>query len=260
MTDLTYDTRQLTGRTAVDRNYSKIGTIEDVYVNDATAQPEWLAIKTGLFGTKLTFAPLSGAHGHGDDVVVPYDAQVVSEAPNADEPDHLGSDEVLALYDYYDRLGRTDTSAESDDRSARRGPQGDDTSRPQTDDAMTRSEEQLDVSKRTRQAGTARLRKWIETEDVEIRVPVRREKARMVTEPITDANRDRAISGGDLTTEEHEVILNEEVVDVNKRVVPKERVRLETETETEEVAVDDTVRKERIDFDHDTTDRRRRGR
>ena len=111
MTDPTYDTRQLTGRTAVDRNYSKIGTIEDVYVNDATAQPEWLAIKTGLFGTKLTFAPLSGAHGHGDDVVVPYDARVVSEAPNADEPDHLSSDEVLALYDYYDRLGRTDTSA-----------------------------------------------------------------------------------------------------------------------------------------------------
>ena len=82
----------------------------------------------------------------------------------------------------------------------------------------------------------------------------------MVTEPITDANRDRAMSGGDLTTEEHEVVLNEEVVDVNKRVVPKERVRLETETETEEVAVDDTVRKERIDFDYDTTDRRRSGR
>jgi uncharacterized protein (TIGR02271 family) len=124
---------------------------------------------------------------------------------------------------------------------------------------MTRSEEQLDVNKRTRQAGTARLRKWIETEDVEIRVPVRREKARMVSEPVTDANRDRAMSGGDLTTEEHEVTLSEEIVDVDKRVVPKERVRLETETETDEVAVDDTVRKERIDFEHETTDRRRRG-
>ena len=40
---------------------------------------------------------------------------------------------------------------------------------------MTRSEEQLDVNKRTRQVGTARLRKWIETEDVEIHVPVQRE-------------------------------------------------------------------------------------
>ena len=256
MTDLTYDARQLPGRTAVDRNYSKIGTIDDVYVNDTTAQPEWLAIKTGLFGTKRTFAPLSGVHAHGDEVVVPYDADVVTEAPNADDLDHLSSDEVLALYDYYDRLGRTDTSAESDDRSPRRGPHGDDTSGPQTDDAMTRSEEQLDVNKRTRQVGTARLRKWIETEDVVIRVPVQREKARMVTEPITDANRDRAMSGRDLTTEEHEVVLNEEIVDVNKRVVPKERVRLETETETDEVAVDDTVRKERIEFDHDTADRR----
>ena len=56
---------------------------------------------------------------------------------------------------------------------------------------MTRSEEELDVSKRTRQAGKARLRKWIETENVTMTVPVRREKARLVVEPITDANRRR---------------------------------------------------------------------
>ena len=248
MTDLTYDTRQLAGRTAVDRNYSKIGTIDEVYVNDATAQPEWLAIKTGLFGTKLTFAPLSGALAQGDEVVVPYDADVVTEAPNADDLDHLSSDEVVALYDYYDRLGRTDASVETDDRPPRRGPQ-DNTSGPQTDDAMTRSEDQLDVNKRTRQTGTARLRQWIETEDVEIRVPIRREKVRMVTEPITLANRDKVMGDSDLTAEEHEVVLSEYVVDVHKRVVPKERVRLETEIETDEVAVDDTVRKERIDFE-----------
>ena len=46
---------------------------------------------------------------------------------------------------------------------------------------MTRSEEQLDVKKHTRRSGTARLRKWIETEDVEVRVPVQREKVRVIT-------------------------------------------------------------------------------
>ncbi|MEJ7723278.1 MAG: YsnF/AvaK domain-containing protein, partial [Ilumatobacteraceae bacterium] len=105
----------------------------------------------------------------------------------------------------------------------------------------------------TRQAGTARLRKWIETEDVQMTVPISREKARMVTEPITDANRDAATSGGDLTEEEHEVTLTEEVVDVDKRVVPKERVRLETDVETEEVTVDEQVRKERIEMDDDNS-------
>ena len=90
-----------------------------------------------------------------------------------------------------------------------------------------------------------------------ITVPVRREKAKLVTEPITDANVDAAMSGGDLTTEEHEVVLNEEVVDVDKRVVPKERVRLETETAVGDVTVDETVRKERVEMDADADVRRR---
>ena len=46
-------------------------------------------------------------------------------------------------------------------------------------------------------------------------------------------------------------MLSEEVVDVDKRVVPKERVRLETDVEKREVAVDEEVRKERIEMDND---------
>jgi uncharacterized protein (TIGR02271 family) len=260
MTDLSYDTRRLAGRTAVDRNYSKLGTIDDVYVNEETGQPEWLAIKTGLFGTKLNFAPLASAHVYGDDVVVQYDASHVKDAPKAEGDDQLSPDDVLALYVHYGLTGPGGRDRPTD-RSVDRTSKGYGESDTETDDAMTRSEEQLDVNRRTRQAGRARLRKWIETEDVDIRVPVRREKARVVTEPITNANRANAMAGGDLTAEEHEVVLEEEVVDVDKRVVPKERVRLETETETETVAVDDTVRKERIDFEHDDLrDRRRTGR
>lgn len=259
MTDLTYDTRQLVGRTALDRSYSKIGTIEDVYVDDVTGEPAWLAVKTGLFGARRNFVPLSGSEVYGDDVVVPYETAIVKDAPKAETDGHLEPDEERALYAHYGLATSWDRDATDTGGTGRRRS-GSDTSGAETDDAMTRSEEQLDVNKRTRQVGTARLRKWIETEDVEIRVPVRREKAKLVTEPIADANRDQAMAGGDLTTEEHEVVLNEEVVDVNKRVVPKERVRLETETETDDVAVDETVRKERIEFDHETTDRRRSGR
>ena len=116
---------------------------------------------------------------------------------------------------------------------------------------MTPSEEQLDVNTTTRETGTARLRKWVETENVTMTVPIRKEKARMVTEPVTDANRDAAMGGGDITEEEHEVTLSEEVIDVQKTVVPKERVRLETDVETEEVTVDEEVRKERIEMDNE---------
>ena len=99
------------------------------------------------------------------------------------------------------------------------------------DETMTRSEEQLDIKERTRSAGTARLRKWVETEDVEVRVPVQRKKVRVITEPVTVASNDKAMGGDDLTADQQEIVSNEEVVDVDKRVVPKERVRLETETE-----------------------------
>jgi uncharacterized protein (TIGR02271 family) len=117
---------------------------------------------------------------------------------------------------------------------------------------MTRSEEELDVSKTTRRTGTARLRKWVETENVTMTVPIRREKARTVVEPVTDADRDAAMAGGELTSEEHEVTLSEEVVDVHKTVVPKERVRLETAVETHEVAVDEEIRRERIAMEDET--------
>jgi uncharacterized protein (TIGR02271 family) len=124
---------------------------------------------------------------------------------------------------------------------------------------MTRSEEELDVSKRQQEAGRVRLRKWVETEDIHITVPVRREKARLVTEPITGGDRAAALSGAEMSDEEREVVLTEEVVDIDKRVVPKERVRLETQVDTEEVVVDESVRKERVQMEPQDSSTRRRG-
>jgi uncharacterized protein (TIGR02271 family) len=114
---------------------------------------------------------------------------------------------------------------------------------------MTRSEEQLRVETESREAGRARLRKHIVTEDVSTTVPVSHEEVTLHREPITEANRADAMSGGDLTEEEHEVTLREERAVVDKDVVPVERVRLGTETHTEQQQVDETVRKEVIETD-----------
>jgi uncharacterized protein (TIGR02271 family) len=96
-----------------------------------------------------------------------------------------------------------------------------------------------------------RLRKYIVTEPVQTTVQVQREEVRLEREPITDANRDDALAGGDLTEEEHEVTLHAEEPVVGKRVVPKERVRLDTDTVTEETQVDEQLRKERIETEGD---------
>jgi uncharacterized protein (TIGR02271 family) len=126
---------------------------------------------------------------------------------------------------------------------------GHDTSGPTTDQAMTRSEEELQVGTQTREAGRARLRKYVVTETQQVTVPVQREELRVEREPITDANLDAATSGPAISEEEHEVTLREEEVVVDKRAVPKERVRLDTETVTEERQVSEEIRKEQIEVD-----------
>jgi uncharacterized protein (TIGR02271 family) len=239
--DYTHDLRDLLGRKAVDQDGDKIGTIDGVYLDDETGEPNWLAVNTGWFGANVSFVPFTGAYIGGDEVVVSYPKQTVKDAPNCEADGHLSPDEEGRLYEHYRLVGRGDTASGDVATETRRG----------TDDAMTRSEEELDVGTRRKEAGRARLRKWVETEQVQMTVPIRREKARLVTEPITDSNRGDALSGPDLTESEHEVVLSEEEVTVDKRVVPKERVRLEKDVETEQVAVDETVRKERVQMEND---------
>ena len=82
-------------------------------------------------------------------------------------------------------------------------------------------------------------------------MPVSREEVRVEREPITDANLADATAGPDISEEEHEVTLREEEVVVDKRAVPKERVRLDTETVTDQRQVSEEVRKEQIELDGD---------
>jgi uncharacterized protein (TIGR02271 family) len=132
-----------------------------------------------------------------------------------------------------------------------RGAVGHDTSGPTTDDAMTRSEEELRVGKSEQERGRARLRKYVVTEEVQQTVPVRREEVRVEREPITDGNVDDALDGPAISEEEHEVVLHEEQPVVEKKAVPKERVRMDKESVTDEAQVSEEVRKERIEADGD---------
>ncbi|HJY45095.1 MAG TPA: YsnF/AvaK domain-containing protein, partial [Propionibacteriaceae bacterium] len=143
----------------------------------------------------------------------------------------------------YERSDRDDTTV------------GRDVSGQATDDAMTLSEEQVRVGTQTEEVGRARLRKYVVTENVTQTVPVTREEVRVEREPITEANRDEALSGPDLSEQEHEVVLHEERPVVEKQTVPVERVRLDTETVTDQVTVSEEVRKEELDTDLDGDDR-----
>jgi uncharacterized protein (TIGR02271 family) len=259
-------------RIMVDADGDKLGNIESIYVDDQTGEPQWALVNTGLFGTKSTFVPLAQAARTGDQVQVPYQKQLVKDAPRIDPDQHLSESEEQELWRHYG-LDYGTTTADYDDRDvAGTGLAGGDvdsgdrdrdavydevpdtavgrdTSGPTTDDAMTRSEEELRVGTQTRERGRARLRKYVVTETQQVTVPVQREEVRVEREPITDANLGAATSGPDISEEEHEVTLREEEVVVDKRAVPKERVRLDTETVTEERQVSEEVRKEQIEVE-----------
>ena len=231
------------GRTLLDRDGSRIGTIDAIYLDDRTGQPEWALVNTGLFGTKASFVPLAQATQTDQDVRVPYDKQLVKDAPRIDPDQHLSEAEERRLWRHYgldyDRTTRR--------RATGRDTVGRDVPGPTTDEAMTRSEEELRVGTTQRERGRVRLRKYVTTEQVQQTVPVQRERVRVEREPITDANLDAATSGPEISEAEHEVILREEEPVVEKRVVPRERVRLDKDTVTGEERVAEEVRKEQID-------------
>jgi uncharacterized protein (TIGR02271 family) len=266
----TDDAVQMRGMTAVGSDGDKLGKIEDIYLDRQTGEPEWMAIKTGLFGGHVSFVPLTEASVDGDTVAVPYDKAAIKDAPHADADGELSQQEEAELYRHYgldygeahsdsglsegQREGRP---RDQSDRSGDPTPQGsqdvvgNDVSGPETDRAMTRSEEELRVGTTQREAGRARLRKYVVTENVTQTVPVQREDVRIEREPITDANADDAMDGPAISEEEHEVTLHTEEPVVDKRAVPKERVRLDKDTVTDEETVSEQLRQERIDVDAD---------
>jgi uncharacterized protein (TIGR02271 family) len=250
----TQDLQNMQGQTAVDVNGDKLGKIGQVYVDDQSGQPLWVTIATGMFGTKESFAPLYGSRADGDSLQLAVTEDMVKGAPGVDADGHIGEGENDALYEYYaGYLGNGSQQAGDtrEDLSGQPGARGRDTSGPATDDAMTRSEERLHVGTEQAESGRARLRKYVVTEQVTQTVPVSHEEVRLEREPITDANRGDAMSGSEISEEEHEVTLHAERPVAAKETVPVERVRLGTETVTEDHQVSETLRKEQID-DPDT--------
>jgi hypothetical protein len=201
MTAPSIDTAQSwQGRTMVDPAGDKLGTIDAIYLDDETGQPEWATVTRGLFSAKAAFVPLAQAQAMGDSVQVPYDKQQVTDAPSMEADGSLSQDDEAELYRHY----------------------GLDYSEHRSDSGLP--------------AGTPD-----ETQNDTV--------GRDVSGPITDANLEDATSGPAISEEEHEVTLREEEVVVDKRAVPKERVRLDTETEERQVS--EEVRKEQIQVDGD---------
>jgi uncharacterized protein (TIGR02271 family) len=271
----TMNPEQLQDLQVIDSTGTKVGKVSTIYLDNDNGLPEWAAVKSGMFGNHETLVPLAEAQADNDGLSVPYSKDAIKNAPHWDPSQELSIEDEKQLFDHYgvSYSGETVTADENQGQTGQAGQGttgqagyetagqsgqqvdqhntgrgvGQDTSGPNTDEAMTRSEEQLHVGTAQVETGKARLRKHIVSEQVQTSVPVSHERATIEREPITEANRGDALTGGDLTEEEHEVTLHSEQPVVQKETVPVERVRLGTETVRGEEQVSETVRKEQIE-------------
>lgn len=245
------DVRVWQGRTVVDSQGDKIGRIEDVYFDEQTGQPEWALVNSGMFGTKHNFVPIAQQQQQAgqDTVKVPWTKSQVTGAPSISDDQELTIQEEQQLYDYYGIDWQQSQSGTVYPSGQTGGQQQ--TQQQHGQGAMTRSEEELRVGTRKRPTELVRLKKYIVTENVTQTVPVSHEEVRVERVPVTEANKADAMSGPDLTESSHEVTLTAEEPVVEKRVVPKEQVRLDTDVVTGEERISEQVRKEKIDVERE---------
>jgi uncharacterized protein (TIGR02271 family) len=280
------DLTSLIGQHVYDTEGNKLGTAGNIYQSDATGAPEWVTVKTGLFGTKESFVPLNGAEADDKGLHVTVHKDRVKDAPRIDEDGHLSEAETAELYRHYGltpstaalnggRAGngrdvvpspRTEMardearrrSAEANrEMAARSAPaapgrgaaaQPSDRDRDAQRQSMLRSEERLRAGTETVETGRVRLTKHVVTSQQTITVPIRREEVRVTREPIKPGE---ARTGAEIGDEEREVIVHEERPVIAKETVPVERVSLDTETVRENREVSGTVRREEVEVDDD---------
>jgi stress response protein YsnF len=273
------------GSTAYDATGQKIGTVEHFYVDDRTGAPTWVAVMTGLFGTRQSVVPAVDASFADGRLSLPVAVDAVKSAPRltgdhltpADEEElrrHYGAQDGVA-----DEVVSHDGTAVQDEVTVRdEVPVAAPAAAPPTveipaeaplpaaahDGGMTRSEEQLVVGTERVATTRARLVKYVVTEEVQITVPIRREEIRVEQVPV-DAPDDlpgetllpevprTATASGGLPDE---IVLHTERPVVTVEVVPTERVRLRTQQVQGQETVTEQVQREQIVVDQDTAPHR----
>ena len=257
--------QDLIGAEIIDKEGEKVGKVGNIYVADDTHQPQWATVRTGLFGHKESFLPLSGAKLDAEGLHVNTTKETVKEAPQMNADGHLSESEGMELYRYYGVNvpgARNPMQSQSRERQARVSTdQQQATARQHSergqqrseDNAMIRSEERLRVDTEQVETGRVRLRKYVVTEEQQMKVPLRHEEVRVEREPIkSDSTAARSARIGDA---EQEVVLHAERPVTQTEAIPVEKVRLDTQTVTEQQTVSGQVRKEKIEIDDDTKPR-----
>ena len=96
------DIRDWQGKNVVDKDGSKIGSLEGLYYDTASQLPTFASVQVGIVGRhRLTFVPLEGARVAPDHVRVQVDKKVVKDALEIDMDGALTAQQEPELFAHY---------------------------------------------------------------------------------------------------------------------------------------------------------------
>lgn len=260
--------RELLGRDVLASDGARLGHVVDVYVEPGSGAPKWLVLPGGILSSAVAFVPADGAAPDEDGrLVVGYTRKQVRKAPHPSADGELSPVEEADLARHYRAASRAttaspfdaaeDATVETDVAHLRDVDATDEwlIDGGSSDESMVRAEEDLRVDTGTRPAQRARLVKRIVTEQVTFTVPVRREVLHVEYEDVAE---DELVPAGPAEpfapVPDQEIVLYAEIVEYEKKIVAKERVRLRKEVVDEVVDLRTDLRKEEVDVVGATTE------
>jgi uncharacterized protein (TIGR02271 family) len=256
--------QSLIGRKVIDNRGDTIGTLDALWTDETSGKVEFLGIKTGWLLGKTHVVPARGVEIHDDQIRVPYDAQLVKDAPSypAEEPLSDAQEQEISQY-YEGRTAGTTTDVRTEtagtragavagerDLTGQRRDQAGVTGTPREtatgEVEIPTEEERVRVGTRQVEAGRVRLRKVVRTEQVNVPVELRQED--VVVERVP-AEQVRSGQGSEFADQEVELKVRREEPVVEKERVVTGAVRARKTEGVENQTVTDSVRKTDVEVD-----------
>jgi uncharacterized protein (TIGR02271 family) len=238
-----------------DQYGERIGPLSDLFV-DVNDEPEYVGVETGLPGNRSVLIPAEVITV--DDrlrrMVVSHPRSLVETAPSLGHEDEVTPEFERRVRVHFglgaeERAGSGAPAAEpTETRSAVPAP---DLSGHEEDDLrVRRSEEEIRVESREREAGEIRVRKRVRTETERFSVPKKRVEVSVERVPVEG---DEAATAPQIGEEEIVVPVVEEEIKVEKRPVVKEEIRIRKRAVEEVEVVEEDVRREEVEIDDQTS-------
>jgi uncharacterized protein (TIGR02271 family) len=245
-----------------DQHGQRIGPISDLFVDD-TDEPEYVGVEPGTITDRSVLVPaevITIDNGLRR-MVVSRPMTVVETAPSLGYDDEVTPDfeRRVRLHYALPIAGETAGTAtpivpaepvETGSDETVSGVTG----REDDEVRVRRSEEEILVGRREREAGTMRIRKRVRTETEHLEIPKKRVEVTVERVPVEEAQSGEEGITATPQIEEEEIVVPvvEEEIVVEKQPVVKEEIRIRKRVVEDVEVVEEDVRKEEVEIDDQT--------